>query len=62
MVLTLILCASALTLILIKWLLDESNQDKSKIMSRSRAESIISESIPEPAPERFQENNHVVKV
>ena len=65
MILTLILCASALTLILIKWLLDESNQDKSKIMSRSRAESIISESIPPGVPtppERFQENNHVVKV
>lgn len=65
MILTLILCASALTLILIKWLLDESNQDKSKIMSRSRAESIISDSIPPGVPnpdERFQENNHVVKV
>jgi len=66
MILTLILCASALTLILIKWLLDESNQDKNKIMSRSRAESIISESIPPGVPtppsERFQENNHVVKV
>lgn len=61
MILTLILCASALTLILIKWLLDESNQDKSKIMSRSRAESIISEP-PSSGEQRFQENNHVVKV
>lgn len=55
MVLTLILCASALTLILIKWLLDESNQDKNKIMARSRAESIISDESTHPS-------NHVVKV
>ena len=41
MVLTLILCASALTVILIKWLLEERNQDKSKIMTRSRTESIV---------------------
>ena len=55
MVLTLILCASALTLILIKWLLEESNQDKNKIMARSSAESIISDESTDPS-------NHVVKV